>query len=617
MKCKEWNFVFRWIAVPLSLIAVISMTPLPEISLTAAAADHYIVILYTNDVHCGVDDNIGYAGLAQYQKEMESYSPYVTLVDAGDAIQGAPIGTLSDGEYITDIMNELGYDVAIPGNHEFDYGMKQFLKLSRKLDCGYISCNFTDLRTGTDVFAPYKMISYGDTDIAFVGATTPETSTKSSPVYFQDAAGNYIYSFSEDTTGLGLYTQVQDAVNQAKKAGAEYVILVGHLGENENDVTPIWTAESVIAHTTGINACIDGHSHEVTPEMKVKNADGKDVIITQTGTRLANIGQMIIGTDGTITTALVSKVPQMNVTTDYTVQKNDSLAKIAGKELGSYNRWQEIYTANKNTISNPSILYTGQILQIPGDCILNNDGRAVDCGMDQFIKKIQNQYKASLEVLIGKTDYLLLAKDSQTGSRKIRIGETNLGDLAADAYRDQLGADIGLCNAGAIHSNISAGNITCNDVLNIFPFGNTGCVIEATGQQIKDALEMASRSYPNENGGFLQVSGLTYVINTSISSSVQLDQKENFIAVKGAYRVNDIMINGQPLDLTKSYTVASNDYLLKQGGDGMTMFKGCTVAKDNMMLDADVLSGYIKDTLHGTIPADYANPAGQGRITIR
>ena len=615
MKRKEWNSIFRWIAVPLSLTAMISMAQLPEMSLTVAAADHDIVILYTNDVHCGVDDKIGYAGLAQYQKEMEAYSPYVTLVDAGDAIQGAPIGTLSDGEYIIDIMNEIGYDVAVPGNHEFDYGMKQFLKLSKELDCGYVSCNFTDLKKGTDVFAPYKMISYGDTDVAYVGVTTPETYTKSTPAYFQDDAGNYIYSFNEDATGLALYTQVQEAVNEAKAAGAEYVILVGHLGEN--DVTPIWSAESVIAHTTGIDACIDGHSHEVTPCMEAKNADGKEVPITQTGTKLANIGQMIIGTDGTITTGLVSEVPQMNVTTGYTVQKNDSLARIAKKELGSYNRWQEIYNANKDAISNPSVLYTGQILQIPGDCILNDDGRAVDYGTDQFIKKIQSQYEASLETVIGKTDYQLTVKDPQTGNRKVRSGETNLGDLAADAYRDQLGADIGLCNGGGVRADIDAGDITYNDALTVFPFGNMGCVIEATGQQIKDALEMASRNYPNENGGFLQVSGLTYTINSSVPSGVQLDEKENFVAVKGAYRVSDIMIGGQPLDLTKTYTVASHNYMLKQGGDGMTMFKGCTVVKDDTMVDVDVLSGYITDTLHGTIPADYADPAGQGRITIK
>ena len=113
-----------------------------------------IVILYTNDVHCGIDDNIGYAGLALYKRQMKRETPYVTLVDAGDAIQGAPIGTLSDGGYLIDIMNKVGYDFAVPGNHEFDYRMPRFLELAGKLDCGYYSCNFTSLATGKPVFAP-------------------------------------------------------------------------------------------------------------------------------------------------------------------------------------------------------------------------------------------------------------------------------------------------------------------------------------------------------------------------------------------------------------------------------------------------------------------------------
>lgn len=615
MQYQKNKVIIKHVFISFVLVLVLTIVQLPGVTLQVNAADHDIVILYTNDVHCGVDDNIGYAGLAQYEKEMEVYSPYVTLVDAGDAVQGAPIGTLSDGEYLIDIMNKIGYDVAVPGNHEFDYGMKQFLNLSQKLDCGYISCNFTDLRTRKGVFVPYKMITYGDTDVAYVGVTTPETYTKSTPAYFQDSVGNYIYSFSEDATGVALYAKVQEAVNEARAAGAEYVILVGHLGEN--NVTPIWSAESVIRHTTGIDACIDGHSHEVTPSLEVQNAAGKNVAITQTGTKLNNIGQMIIKSDGTITTGLVSKVPVINVTTEYTVTANDSLARIAKKELGSYDRWKEIYQANQSVILNPAVLYAGQKLQIPGDCILNCDGKAVDYNTDQYIKKIQSQYEDSLETVIGKTSYQLTTTDLQTGERKIRNAETNLGDLVADAYRDQLGADIGLCNGGGIRADILKGEITYKDALTVFPFGNMGCMIETTGQQIKDALEMASRNYPVENGGFLQVSGLKYTINTKIPSGVQLDEKGNFKGVKGAYRVSNILINGQPISLTATYKVASHNYMLKQGGDGMTMFKGCKVIKDDTMVDVDVLSGYISGTLQGKISEIYENPIGQGRIVFQ
>ena len=102
-----------------------------------------VVVLYTNDVHCGIDENIGYAGLAAYKKAFAKADYDVLLVDNGDAIQGGPVGTLSKGEYIIDIMNEVGYDVATIGNHEFDYGMDQFMALREKAKFPYVSANFT------------------------------------------------------------------------------------------------------------------------------------------------------------------------------------------------------------------------------------------------------------------------------------------------------------------------------------------------------------------------------------------------------------------------------------------------------------------------------------------
>ena len=602
----------RLLSLLLAMAMVCSLTA--GMPVTAFGADQDIVVLYTNDVHCGVDDNIGYAGLALYKKQMQQQTPYVTLVDAGDAIQGAPIGTLSEGGYLIDIMNYVGYDVAVPGNHEFDYGMARFLDLAGRLNCGYYACNFMDKVTGTTVFAPYKMMTYGDTKIAYVGVSTPESFTKSTPAYFQDSAGNYIYSFCEDESGQGLYNQIQASVDAARNEGAGYVILVGHLGET--GVTDRWSSVNVIQNTTGIDVCIDGHSHETTPSMTVKSRDGRDVIITQTGTKLNNIGKLTIRTDGTIVSELVSEVPAMGTAREYVVQKNDSLSRIAKRELGSYDRWIDIYNNNLDKIRDANVLKPGMRLLIPGSSLINEDGRAMDYNTDRFIKGIQDQYNETLKVVLGTTPYLLTVNDPADGKRRIRSGETNLGDLTADAYRVQLGADIGLSNGGGIRTDIKPGNITYNDTLAVFPFGNMGCVIEATGQKIKDALEMASRDYPEECGGFLQVSGLTYTIDTSVKSSVRLDDKGNFISVDGPYRVKDIMVNGGPIDLNRTYTVASHNYMLKSGGDGMTMFSGCNVIKDDVMVDVDVLSSYIR-SLGGAVTADYADPLGQGRIQIQ
>jgi 2',3'-cyclic-nucleotide 2'-phosphodiesterase (5'-nucleotidase family) len=602
----------RFLSLWLALLMVLSLTT--GLSITSLAADKDIVVLYTNDVHCGIDENIGYAGLALYKKEMQAQTPYVTLIDGGDAIQGAPIGTLSDGGYLIDIMNKVGYDFAVPGNHEYDYGMPRFLELAGKLNSGFYSSNFMDLRTGSPVFAPYKMFTYGNTKVAFVGATTPESFTKSTPAYFQDGNGNYIYGFCEDESGKKLYTQIQSSVDQAKAEGANYVVLVGHLGEN--GTTDQWTSDNVIKNTTGIDALIDGHSHEEYNKY-VKNKDGKDVLLTQTGTKLKNIGKLTIKTDGTLASELVSKVPEGVVTSTYTVKKGDSLSRIAKRELGSYDRYREIYEANKNKIKNPNVLVVGTQLVIPAKNAVTTDGKAVDYDTDQFIKAIQAQYNETLKVVIGHTDVELTVNDTNTGNRLVRSGETNLGDLSADAYRQVLGADIGLTNGGGIRASIKAGNITYKDTLTVFPFGNMGCVVEATGQQIKDALEMASKNYPKESGGFLQVSGLTYTINSQAASNVQVDEKGNFVKANGAYRVSDIKVGDAPLDVNKTYTVASHNYMLKSGGDGMAMFKGSKVIRDEVITDVDLLSSYIRNQLGGNVGEAYKNPAGQGRITIK
>ena len=583
-------------------------------ALAAETPDQEIIILYTNDVHCGVTDNIGYAGLALYEKQMKEETPYVALVDAGDAIQGAPIGTLSEGGDIVSIMNQVGYDFAIPGNHEFDYGMDRLLELSDQLNCGYYSCNFTDLRTGESVFEPYKIMDFGQVQVAFVGATTPESFTKSTPKYFQDDSGNYIYGFCEDETGQALYSRIQETVDEARTAGADYVILVGHLGNA--GITPRWASQAVVANTDGIDAVIDGHSHETVASTTLKNKDGEDVLLTQTGTKLADIGKMTIGTDGTITAELVDQVTGGEAGASYTVQRGDSLSRIAKRELGSYNLWNVIYEANRDQLSNPNVIRPGQVLTIPGSQTAE-DGKAEDPQTAQFIADIEAQFQETLNTVLATTSVDLTVNDPATGERRVRSGETNLGDLTADAYRYVLGAEIGFSNGGGIRDSIAAGNITYNDTLRVFPFGNMGCVAEVTGQQIKDALEMGARNYPEENGALQQVSGLTYTIDSSIPSSVQLDDKRNFVAVTGPYRVTDIMVNGEPLDLNRTYTLASHNYLLKDGGDGMTMFAGCNIVKDEVMADVDLLSAYVRDNLGGVVGEEYANPAGQGGILIK
>ena len=507
---------------------------------TVFAEEKDIIILHTNDIHCGVSDNLGIDKVAQYKKELQN----------GDAVQGTPLGKLSNGESIVSIMNAAGYDFAIPGNHEFDYGMEQFLKLASRMKCGYYCANLIDIKTRKLVLPPYKILALGNKKVAFIGATTPQTLTSSTPKYFQDKNGKFIYGFLEDESGLKLYKALQETVDRVRKEGADYVILVGHLGTN--GALPKWSSGAIAAHTYNIDAVIDGHSHEqYEPPHKVINSIGKEVLVTQTGTKLQALGQLVIQEDGRLSSTLIKTLP------------------------------------------------------------------AADPKVTALVARENKRFDAILNQPVGEAMVTLTSDDPATGKRRVRNGETNLGDLVADAYRFVLNTDLSIVNGGSIRKTIKPGVFSYNDLLEAFPFINMCTVVEATGQQIIDALEVGVVNYPEESGGFLHVSGLTYTIDSSVPSGVVKDVKGGFVEVKGPRRVKDVMINGRPVDLKKIYKVGGTSYILKDGGSGMAMFKGCNITLDAVMTDVDAIMEYVQNHLNAKIKEGYEDPYGAGRIKTR
>ena len=519
-----------------------------------------IYILFTSDVHCGIDKGFGYAGLQQVRDTLEAQGYETILVDDGDAIQGEPIGTLSEGEAIIELMNDLKYDVAIPGNHEFDYGMPRFLELVEKADFPYISCNFTYL--DELVFEPYLIKEAAGKKIGFVGVTTPLTITASTPVYFQDENGEYVYSFMSDETGERVYQAVQSAVDAARAEGADYVYVIGHMG-NGAEFKP-WTYADVISHTDGIDVFLDGHSHD-TDQVIMKNKDGEDVPRSAVGTKMACIGYSHISAEGDIV------------------------------ETGIWS-WP-------NKTSAPELLD------------IHNEIR-------DRVDEAQQELAEELDKVVASTAVTLTINDPEavdsSGNpvRMIRRAETNLGDLCADAARDQSGADIAFVNGGSIRVSIEKGDITFGNILAVHPFGSMLCVLEVTGQQILDALEWSCRSVPDENGGFNQVSGLTFEINSAIDSPCKADKDGMCTGIEGERRVQNVMVGGEALDPEKTYTLAGYDYQLRQQGDGYTAYDGAPVLQDNVKLDNQVLIDYIVDTLGGNVGGEYADPYGEGRITV-
>ena len=538
-------------------IALVSVTMLfAQGAAEALEAQKDIVVLYTNDVHCAIDNNIGYAGLASYKAEMEKDN-FVVLVDAGDAIQGDTIGTVSKGEYLVDIMNEVGYDFCVLGNHEFDYGTDVLASLLEKADAQYLNSTITYTGKGTNLLAstvPYVIERYGYLDVAFIGVSTPESITKSTPRYFMEG-DEFVYDFA---AGEDLYKTVQSVVDEVKEKGADIVIVISHLGVEEGSEPN--RATDLIANTTGIDAVIDGHSHTTAPCELVADKSGKKVVYTQTGTKLNNIGKLTISKDGSIKAELVSEAEK-------------------------------------------------------------------DAEVTAFIEGLKGEYESLVNTVVAHTAVELSITD-ENGVRAVRNRETAIGDLCADAYRAVADTDIAFVNGGGIRATIKKGDITTANMISVHPYGNYLCSCYATGAEILDALEHSVANTQavaaqdgkavGESGGFLQVSGLKFTIDTSVPSSVKKDDKGLFVAVEGERKVKDVYVekDGEwtPIDPEATYTVACHNYMLQDMGDGYTMFADNQYILDNVMLDNQVIITYICDFLGGNVGEEYSAP--QGRITI-
>ena len=545
-----------------------------------------VTILYTNDVHTYIDKQapkLTYASIAALKQSYRDAGKPVLLVDAGDHVQGTAYGSMDEGASIIELMNAAGYDVATPGNHEFDYGMDRAKQIIKDADFPYLSCNWVDLRTNLRVLPSVKVFVKGGVRIAFVGVTTPETFTKSTPAYFMNKAQTkYIYDILGGEDGQKLYDAVQKAIDKAKIL-ADYVIGLGHLGVDPSS-SP-WTSEEVIAHTSGFDAFIDGHSHTVMENKQVADASGKMVTLTQTGSYFANVGEMTIAADGTISTRLVS-----------TCDAVDSAVAAA-------------QTAWVNSVD------------------------------DMLGEKIA----------VGDANFYI--NDPETGKRRIRSGETNLGDFVADGIYtyfnevEQLHCDIALMNGGGIRTDVAAGYWTFKTCKQVSPFGNVACLMSVTGKQIQDALEFAARfagESGKENGGFLHVAGASYEIHTDIPNTVQTDDKNVWIgSATGTPRVQNVKIYDKasgsylPLDPAKTYALAGMNYTLRNLGDGFAMFDGAELIKDYVSEDYLVMSTYamifdgadaagLPHLSSANSPLaeypgyliNYENPYGAGRIAI-
>ncbi|MBP3307597.1 MAG: 5'-nucleotidase C-terminal domain-containing protein [Anaerotignum sp.] len=563
----------KLISVLLAAVMISSLT------VPVLAADDDITVFYTNDVHTYIDNQLDNENGLTYSKiaALKDSVPDSILVDAGDHLQGTAYGQMDKGMTMIKLMNASDYDLATFGNHEFDYSMSGALAAVEAADFDYISCNFCHEENGVigdTVTEAWKMMNLNGQDIAFIGITTPETITSTTPSYFMDEEGNFIYGFYRDEDGSALYDVVQKNINEAKAAGADYIIALGHLGVDHSS-SP-WTSRELISNTEGLDVFIDGHSHTTVSMETVADKNGNMVVLTQTGAYLNTVGKLTLSEDGIISELLTGEdLAELKPDTEVKAIEDEWIAEIE-KELGAVIGYSEVSLDNYDENGN---------------------------------RLVRKQETNSGDFAADALYYFFDAMD--------------------------LDVDVAVMNGGGIRNNALTGDLTYYSCKEIHPFGNVACLLTVTGQQLLDALEWASKDLvvdgSAESGSFLHISGAKYALDISKPSTVQQDV--NGIWTGGptdGYRVKNLQILNketgkyEPVDLNAKYNLAGHNYTLRDLGGGFAMLNGAVNVLDYAAEDYMVLANYIQsfpvDEKTGlpTITEEdgYSDVKGSGRITI-
>ena len=533
---KLWK---KFSALFLALVMVLALAIPAGATETEQDLTGHIVILHTNDVHGAIGE---YAKVAALKQAYQAAGAYVLLADAGDFIQGDPTVSASQGKTAIELMNLAGYDVAAPGNHEFDYGYPNLKTLAGEADFPILAANVRY----DNAAALGDQTTFTTTDgkkIGIFGLDTPETATKAHP----DKIKGVSFLAAQE-----MFDCAQAQVDALKADGCDYIICLGHLGIDAESTGN--RSIDLLEKVTGIDVFIDGHSHSTLEEIKeATNGTGKvgDTVLTSTGTKLANVGMVDISPDGTISTSSLA-TSELTVTPD---------AKVAA-------RAEEIQ-------------------------------KEIDAIAAQA--QAQAEIDADYGTVFAKTE---VALDGEKAN--VRTGETNLGDLIADAMLWQAGlldegVDAAVTNGGGIRASIAAGDITKKDINTVLPFGNTLYVVKVTGAELLEALEASTYCTPEAIGGFPQVAGIEFTVNTG----AQFDTKELYpgSTYGKPASINRVMIQtvgGEAFNPEETYTIVTNDFM-GAGGDTYYAFKAASSGYDSGVPLDEVVMDYITSELKGVV----------------
>ena len=504
----------------------------------AGKATSDIIILYDNDVHCSAD---GYANMAALKTAMKERTPYVLLVSSGDFVQGGSLGAASKGGYIVEVMNAAGYDYVTLGNHEFDYAIPRLVELSNQLDAKVLCCNLLDLKADRRMYDASTIVDFGGTKVAFIGVATPYSFSSSTPAFFQDEKGNYVYSLCAEN----LYDYVQNYIDDVRNQGVDYVVLMTHLGDNV-ETDPI-NAHSLIRNTNGVDVILDGHSHNIVPSLTLVNKDGKNVLYSQTGSHFENLGVLTIKPDGRISTELIP------------------LGEFPAKD--------------------PAV-----------EAVLNKVKKAY---ADRGARKIGFN-EAMLPATDPQGNWLVRSEETSLGDLcadafRVCLG-TEIAMLGGGSLRKNLPA--GEIRYDDIFNVFPFNNVCCTASL-------TGAqILDALEYGVAD-YPTAFGGFPHVSGLTFEFdpsveTPIVYDINRTF---VRVDAGER--RVRNVRVLNSETGLYEPIDPTKVYTVGGTTYMLRDAGDGYEMLKGLGQTTGQADIDileqyiVEKLGGHIPASTYG------------------
>lgn len=509
--------------------------------------DDGIIILFTNDTHGAIDDNLGFESVAGYKKQMEEENKYVTLVDCGDEVQGSYLTTLSKGEIGIKALNFLGYKYATFGNHEFDYGNDRLKELVDLANYQFLNANVTYNGSGTNPFndiPSYAIDQYGKYKVAFIGITTPNTLKDGNPKLFVEN-DKLVFDFCQDENDQKLINRIQEVVDEVKQKGADYVVLMAHIGNEDGS---LYKSINIAEKTKDIDLILDGHSHDSCID-EYSNLEKKSVIVAQTGSKLESIGKATIHKDGHIDVELIDNVmyQDTDITPDLTELKEEYDSLING--------------------------------------VIGSASKTLSVNDDNGIRLVRSR-----ETAIGD-----LCSDAIRDYYSCDIAYVNGAGIKSDINE----GPITYADVISVHSygnSIVTTNITGQELIDM---------LEYWTKDVQKDYKDENNEAVGEFSSFCCISGVRFNVNTDIEPTVIVDEENNLISIGNKRRVSDVCIlennDYVPIDLNKTYTFGSSSYVIMDGGSGMGVYlKNHEVKDDDIVVDYEVLAHYIKDTLNGS-----------------